>query len=73
MPALNCAATRRRIGVDARTFPSQQAEAFGNMKKLIAIVEDEPAIRDNYTAAFQRHGYAVRAYGTRKEAMEVMC
>ena len=30
------------------------------MKKLIAIVEDEPAIRDNYAAAFQRHGYAVR-------------
>lgn len=40
------------------------------MKKLIAIVEDEPAIRDNYTAAFQRHGYSVRAYGTRKEAIE---
>jgi two-component system OmpR family response regulator len=40
------------------------------MKKLIAIVEDEPAIRDNYTAAFQRHGYAVRAYGNRPEALE---
>src|SRR5512138_2318628 len=41
-----------------------------DMKKLIAIVEDEPAIRDNYAAAFQRHGYATRAYGTRKEAIE---
>src|SRR6188768_2312997 len=40
------------------------------MKKVIAIVEDEPAIRDNYTAAFQRNGYSVRAYGTRKEAIE---
>ena len=40
------------------------------MKKVIAIVEDEPAIRDNYTAAFQRHGYSVRPYGTRKEAIE---
>ena len=37
--------------------------------KHIAIVEDEPAIRDNYAAAFKREGYAVRAYGTRKEAL----
>lgn len=40
------------------------------MKKVIAIVEDEPAIRDNYAAAFQRHGYSVRTYGARKEALE---
>jgi two-component system OmpR family response regulator len=40
------------------------------MKKLIAIVEDEPAIRDNYAAAFQRQGYSVRAYGNRPEALE---
>ncbi len=40
------------------------------MKKLIAIVEDEPALRDNYADAFQRHGYATRAYGSRKEALE---
>src|ERR1700754_5450 len=40
------------------------------MKKVIAIVEDEPAIRDNYAAAFQRHGYSVRTYGNRKEAIE---
>jgi two-component system, OmpR family, response regulator len=40
------------------------------MKKVIAIVEDEPAIRDNYAAAFQRHGYSVRTYGARKEAIE---
>jgi two-component system OmpR family response regulator len=39
------------------------------MRKLIAIVEDEPAIRDNYTAAFQRTGYAVRAYPDRESAM----
>ena len=37
--------------------------------KLIAIVEDEPAIRDNYAAAFKREGYGVRLYGTRKEAL----
>jgi two-component system OmpR family response regulator len=39
------------------------------MKKLIAIVEDEPAIRDNYAAAFTREGYTVRVYGNRKEAL----
>src|ERR1700685_648793 len=36
--------------------------------KLIAIVEDEPAIRDNYAAAFTREGYAVRTYGNRADA-----
>jgi two-component system OmpR family response regulator len=39
------------------------------MKKLIAIVEDEPAIRDNYAAAFTREGFTVRTYGNRAEAM----
>src|SRR6201988_3085702 len=39
------------------------------MKRLIAIVEDEPAIRENYAAAFTREGYAVRAYANRAEAM----
>ena len=40
------------------------------MKKLIAIVEDEPAIRDNYAAAFTREGFSVRAYADRASAME---
>ncbi len=39
------------------------------MKRLIGIVEDEPAIRDNYAAAFTREGYVVRAYGNRAQAM----
>jgi two-component system, OmpR family, response regulator len=39
------------------------------MKRLIAIVEDEPAIRDNYAAAFTREGYVVRTYGNRAQAM----
>ncbi len=38
------------------------------MKRLIAIVEDEPAIRDNYAAAFTREGYLVRTYGNRAQA-----
>jgi two-component system OmpR family response regulator len=40
------------------------------MKRQIAIVEDEPAIRDNYAAAFSREGYSVRAYANRAEAMD---
>lgn len=39
------------------------------MKRLIAIVEDEPAIRDNYAAAFAREGYTVRTYANRAQAM----
>lgn len=37
--------------------------------KLVAIVEDEAAIRDNYTAALRRQGYRVAAYSTRREAL----
>ena len=40
------------------------------MKRLIAIVEDEPAIRDNYAAAFAREGYAVRCYANRALALQ---
>jgi two-component system OmpR family response regulator len=40
------------------------------MKRQVAIVEDEPAIRDNYAAAFTREGYAVRCYGNRSDAMQ---
>jgi len=39
------------------------------MKKLIAIVEDEPAMRDNYAAAFERGGYSVRTFGNRRQAL----
>lgn len=38
------------------------------MKRTIAIVEDEAAIRDNYAAAFAREGYNVRAFAGRPEA-----
>lgn len=40
------------------------------MKKLIAIVEDEPAIRANYAAAFERNGYVVRTFANRHQAMQ---
>src|SRR6201996_9683641 len=39
------------------------------MKRTVAIVEDEPAIRDNYAAAFTREGYVVRTYPNRAQAM----
>jgi two-component system OmpR family response regulator len=39
------------------------------MKRTVAIVEDEPAIRDNYAAAFTREGYVVRTYANRSQAM----
>src|SRR5579863_6503644 len=39
------------------------------MKRLVAIVEDEAAIRDNYAAAFTREGYAVRTFANRAQAM----
>ena len=40
------------------------------MAKRIAIVEDEAAIRDNYTAAFRREGYLVDGYEARQPALD---
>ncbi|MFE8070068.1 proteobacterial dedicated sortase system response regulator [Marinobacteraceae bacterium S3BR75-40.1] len=40
------------------------------MKKRIALIEDEPAIRANYSDALQRRGYAVDAYADRPSAWE---
>src|SRR5690606_38801813 len=37
--------------------------------KLIAIVEDEVAIRDNYAAGLRRQGYRVQGYSSRAEAL----
>ncbi|HEY9183486.1 MAG TPA: proteobacterial dedicated sortase system response regulator [Gammaproteobacteria bacterium] len=37
--------------------------------KLVAVVEDEVAIRDNYLAGLRRQGYRVTGYGSRKEAL----
>lgn len=39
------------------------------MSKLIAIVEDEPAIRENYSDLLRRHGYTVMGYASRESAM----
>jgi len=40
------------------------------MRKNIAIVEDELALRENYAAALSRHGYQVKTYGNRQIAMQ---
>ncbi len=40
------------------------------MAKLIAIVEDDPDQRSNYTDAITKKGYTVTAYGSREEALE---
>jgi two-component system OmpR family response regulator len=37
--------------------------------KLVAVVEDEAAIRDNYLAGLRRQGYRVAGYSTRKDAL----
>ncbi|VAX05878.1 Two-component transcriptional response regulator, LuxR family [hydrothermal vent metagenome] len=39
------------------------------MSKKIAIVEDEPAIRENYADVLRRQGYEVNGYATRQEAL----
>jgi two-component system OmpR family response regulator len=42
------------------------------MPKTIAIVEDEPAIRDNYAELFRRQGYRVETYAERSEASRAL-
>ena len=39
------------------------------MSKNIALVEDDPAIRENYADALKRSGYTVDTFATRLEAM----
>jgi len=48
--------------------PSTCGRRHGNAKR-IAIIEDEAAIRDNYSAAFRREGYAVDAFDAREPAL----
>jgi two-component system OmpR family response regulator len=40
------------------------------MTKLVAVVEDDAALRDNFLAALRRQGYRVAGYGSRKEALQ---
>jgi two-component system OmpR family response regulator len=38
--------------------------------KLVAVVEDEEAIRENYAAALERQGYRVQGYASRPAALD---
>jgi two-component system, OmpR family, response regulator len=40
------------------------------MGRTIALVEDEPAIRENYAAVLRRQGYEVRMHASRRDAMK---
>ncbi len=40
------------------------------MARQIALVEDEPHIRDNYAKWLRRHGYEVVEYGTKQQALK---
>jgi len=40
------------------------------MSRTIAIVEDEAAIRENYTDVLRKQGYEVHPYANRKQALE---
>jgi len=42
------------------------------MNKHLALIEDEPAIRDNYRAAFERRGFSVSTYGDRPAAWQAL-
>jgi len=54
--------------------PGRRARAIGyhrkRMRKHIAIVEDEAALRENYVASLARHGYLVKTYCNRKSALQ---
>ena len=40
-----------------------------SIPKLVAVVEDEAAIRDNYLAGLRRQGYRVAGYASRNDAL----
>ncbi|HKA42187.1 MAG TPA: proteobacterial dedicated sortase system response regulator [Burkholderiales bacterium] len=42
------------------------------MRRRIAIVEDDPAIRANYADVLGKHGYEVAAYGDRAQALAAL-
>jgi two-component system OmpR family response regulator len=42
------------------------------MRRRIAIVEDDPALRANYAEALRKHGFEVEAHAARDEALAAM-
>jgi two-component system OmpR family response regulator len=57
-------AARRCCGIVAIAFQAQP-----HVSRRIALVEDEPALRDNVADALRRHGYEVATYGDRGDAL----
>jgi two-component system OmpR family response regulator len=55
---------------DGKGYAQPPFSYHSSMKKQIAIVEDEPALRENYAAALARHGYFIKTYGNRRLAMQ---
>src|SRR5262252_7563392 len=43
---------------------------FALMSRRITIVEDEPAIRENYADVLRKHGYEVATFANRPAAMQ---
>jgi len=49
----------------------ENLHAWGmSMGRRIAVVEDEPAIRENYADVLRKHGYEVATYADRTSAMQ---
>ncbi len=48
----------------------QKKQTGNTMARTIAIVEDEPALRENYSDALHKQGYAVKTYASRNEAID---
>jgi hypothetical protein len=62
---------RRKSGIRryaGKLRSAQQAKTTADMAKTIAIVEDEPAIRENYAGLFGRQGFHVDTYDERASA-----
>jgi len=51
-------------------YSSQRRPVFIEMKRTIAIVEDEPSIRENYADALRRQGYRVTLHADRPTAAD---
>jgi two-component system OmpR family response regulator len=60
----------RRLAGKLRTAISTQHTQ--KMARTIAIVEDEPLIRENYADLFRRQGYRVQTYGDRASATHAL-
>lgn len=51
---------------------SQAERSTGSGQRTIVLVEDEPALRDNYRLALEKAGYSVLDYGTADAALNAV-